>query len=117
MSRRRHSASLYFGRPNGSSGTINSSDILPAKSVIGDISSNSSLIPSVVNQRNESSCIWIRLGKGRTSLKRAKETRRSPETCTAIQTPFGDCKRTASKNAYRHLYVTSALWGECEPLV
>ena len=90
ISRSRQSASVYFGLPKGSSGTMNSSDILPAKSVIGDISRNSSLIPSRWNHWKESSCIWISRGSGSTSSKRANERRRSPETCRAIHTPRGD---------------------------
>ena len=39
---------------------------LPVKSVIGEISSNSSFRPWFLNQLNESICIWIRLGIGMT---------------------------------------------------
>src|SRR5947208_4105778 len=56
---------------------------LPVKSVMGEISSNSSLRPVFLNQSNESICICMRLGMGMTEGMRPKLRRPTLSSCSS----------------------------------
>src|SRR5579871_1987961 len=73
MSRSRHSSTVYLGSPSECS--PNSSTRLPVKSLIGEIDSNASFSPSVMNQLKEAFCSSIRSGRSRTSTIFANECR------------------------------------------
>src|SRR5207302_8388040 len=76
MSFSRHSCSVYLGLPNGSSGTVKcSARLRPVESEMGEISENSCLRTSRLNQSKESSWMRIRFCMARMSGLLASEIR------------------------------------------